>query len=66
MELKSDRELVNTRAKLQKLLALDEANEKKTGGDEELREMTMQSLMRLINQLMEEIARYESHQAIRN
>ncbi len=36
-----------------------------TGGDEELREASMESLMRLINQLKKEIARYEAHHAVR-
>jgi ribosomal protein L29 len=37
-----------------------------TGGDEELREMTMESLKRTINQFKEEIARYETHPAVRD
>ena len=65
MDLKNERELANTRQKLQQLEALYEADEKETGGDEELREMEMESLKRLINQLKEEIARYEAHQPAR-
>jgi ribosomal protein L29 len=35
-----------------------------TGGDEELREMTIESLKRTINQFKEEIARYRAHQPV--
>lgn len=65
MDLRNEHELANTRTKLKALLDLYDANEQKVGGDEELREMTMESLMRLINQLKEEIARYEAHQVVR-
>ena len=61
MRLLSDVELANTRRKLDELEALYAAREGETGGDEELRDMTMQSLMRLINQLKEEITRSEAH-----
>jgi hypothetical protein len=62
MDLRNKHELANTRLKLQELTAVYEANVSKTGGDEELRDMSMESLMRLINQLKEEIAPYEAHQ----
>ncbi len=65
MTLRSERELVNTRKKLRMLEEDYEARAAETGGDEELREMTMESLKRLINQLKEEIARYEAHQPVR-
>jgi len=65
MELKNEEELSNTRRKLRKLEALYEADAKETGGDEELREAEMESLKRLINQLKEEIARYEAHQLVK-
>jgi len=65
MDLKSDRELANTRKKLQQLEALYRADENETDGDEEMREIEMESLKRLINQLTEEIARYEARQAVR-
>jgi len=57
----SDVELVNTRRKLSELERLYEADEQETGGDEELREVSMQSLKRLINQLKEEIIWTEVH-----
>ncbi len=65
MNLQNDRELANTREKLERLEALRAAHENETGGDRELREMTMESLNRLINQFKEEIARYEARQPAR-
>jgi uncharacterized small protein (DUF1192 family) len=65
MDLKSDRELANTRYKLARLEARYGAHEQEAGGDEGLRELTMASLKRLINQLKEEIARYEARQPAR-
>ena len=61
----SDVELDNTRRKLRELERLYEADEKETGGDEELRELSMQSLKRLINQMEEEIIWTEVHQPAR-
>ncbi len=61
----SDVELANTRRKLERLEALYATDEKETGDDEELREMSMQSLKRLINQLKEEIIWTEVHQPAR-
>jgi len=60
--LHSERELVNTRAKLRLLEESYERLRNETGGDEELREASMKSLKHFINQLKEEIARYEAHQ----
>jgi hypothetical protein len=65
VDLRNNQELENTRRKLQRLEALYEADEKETGGDEELREAEMESLKRTINQLKEEMARYEAHQPAR-
>lgn len=65
MDLRNERELANTRKKLQQLEALYEADANESDGDEELREAEMESLKRLINQLREEIARYEVRQPIR-
>ena len=61
MDLKSDIELVNTRRKLRELEALYEQDKLDADDDDELRETSMQSIKRLINQLKEEIARYEAH-----
>lgn len=50
----------NSREKLRLLAESCEELRKETGGDAELREASMESIMRLINQLNEEIARYEA------
>ncbi|MDZ4685868.1 MAG: hypothetical protein SH850_12435 [Planctomycetaceae bacterium] len=66
MILHSEIEVVNTREKLQQLETRYRALAARIDDDdEELREMSMESLMRLINQLKEEIARYEAHHAVR-
>ncbi len=62
MSLKNDIELANTRGKLARLEARYEALGNDTGEDEYVRELTMRSLKRYINQFKEEIARYEAHQ----
>ena len=66
MVLKNERELVDTRAKLQRLEVLyEEALAETISDDEELREAELESLKRFINQFKEEIARYEAHQPAR-
>jgi hypothetical protein len=60
--LKSQREVANTRAKLARLEARYEALRADSGGDLRIRQLSMTSLKRLINQFKEEIARYEAHQ----
>ncbi len=62
MNLKNDIELSNTRAKLARVEMRYQALREETGGDMELREATMESLKRFINQLTEEIAGYEIRQ----
>ena len=65
MTLHSERELVNTQRKLG---LLEDAYEETRGDPDEdvhVREVTMESLRRLINQLKEEIARFEAHQPAR-
>jgi hypothetical protein len=61
----NERELANTREKLQELEMLYEADKSETGGDKRVREAELVSIKRLINQLKEEIVRYESHHAVR-
>ena len=65
MTLKNAIELANTRAKLGRLEARYEELRRTTGDGEHIRELTMQSLKRYINQFKEEIARYEAHQPAR-
>lgn len=64
MDLRSDRELANTKRKL-RLLEQGYEESRADTEDEHLRELEMESLSRLINQLKEEIARYEAHQPAR-
>jgi uncharacterized protein involved in exopolysaccharide biosynthesis len=65
MSLNSETELSSTRGKLARLEARYESLRNDTDGNQRLRELSMESLKRLINQLKEEIARYEAHQAVR-
>jgi hypothetical protein len=58
VNLRNEQELINTRTKLARLEARYERLRAESGGDEELRLMTMDSLKRTINQFKEEIARY--------
>ena len=60
MSLQSHRELEATREKLRLLERRYEADKREEGGDEHVRELSMRSLRQLINQLKEEIARFES------
>lgn len=61
MTLRSDRELANTERKLRILEESLEEARIDPDEDEHVREVTMESLTRLINQLKEEIARYKAH-----
>lgn len=62
MMLKSKVELDNTRKKLCRLEKMYEEARADFDGDPDVREAELQSIMRMINQLKEEIARYEAHQ----
>ena len=61
MMLQSFRELANTKKKLQMLEQQYEEAQQDTEGDEEVRDWELQSLKGLINQLKEEITRFEAH-----
>jgi hypothetical protein len=63
VSLRNEREAANTRMKLARLEARCEALRAETGGDEELREVTLESLKRTINEFKEELARYEARHA---
>ncbi len=64
MMLQNEVELANTRDKLRLLeVSYDEACSE-AHNDQELREAELTSLKRLMNQLKEEIARYEAHHAV--
>jgi hypothetical protein len=58
--LENETELVNTRAKLRELQERYEVLRSDLSGDARVRRLTMMSLKRLINQLTEEITRFES------
>jgi hypothetical protein len=60
MILRNDRELADTREKLHILEQSYEAARNDHDEDEQVRELTMESLKRFIDQLKEEIARYET------
>jgi hypothetical protein len=62
MALTSEQQVANTRVKLARLEARFEALRTDTNGNPRVRELSMRSLKRLINQFKEEIARYETHQ----
>jgi hypothetical protein len=62
VSLKNQRELANSKIKLARLEKRYQSLSTESGGDEELREMSLESLQRTINQFTEEIARYEAHQ----
>jgi len=63
--IQSEIELKNTRWKLSQLEEDYEAARTDITEDEHLRELSMESLKRLIKQFKEEIAWYEAHQPAR-
>jgi hypothetical protein len=65
MRFLNEIELANTRRKLAELEAHYEARRQETSGDVELRELSMESFHRLINQLKEEIIRSEIHASVK-
>ena len=60
MKLESQRELDATREKLSTLQQRYDTIRQQPGDDEHVKELTLRSLKRLINQLTEEIARFGS------
>jgi hypothetical protein len=60
MSIENRRQCDNTRAKMQELEQLYEKKRQELG-DEHVRELTLRSLKKRINQFKEEIARYEAH-----
>lgn len=63
MSVQSQRERNSTRGKLRILEVRYETNQRQQDGDEHVRELSMRSLGQLINQLKEEIARFNSRNA---
>jgi hypothetical protein len=60
MELKDEREVEVSRQKLRSLEARYQAVERDPGEDPHIQELTLQSLKRMINQMTEEIVRFET------
>jgi hypothetical protein len=65
MELKDEREVAVTREKLRSLEARYQAVSDDPAGDAHVQELTLRSLKRMINQMKEEIARFESRRSPR-
>lgn len=63
MELKDERELEVTREKLRSLEARYQAVSQDPGDDAHIQELSRRSLKKMINQMKEEIARYESRRS---
>ena len=63
MELNDEREVEVTREKLRSLEARYQAASQDPGADVHIQELTLRSLKRLINQMKEEIARYEARRS---
>jgi hypothetical protein len=64
VSLANEVELANTRAKLAELEARYEELQNEPVDDEHLREVTLRSLKKYINQFKEEIIRYQAGQAV--
>jgi hypothetical protein len=60
MNLQSERELEATREKLRLLEECYEEERRNPDGDAHVQELSLRSLKQMINQLKEEIVRYES------
>lgn len=60
MDLKSDIEVENTRAKIKILQGRYEASQREPTENEYVKQLSLRSLKRMINQMTEEIIRYES------
>ena len=63
MELKDEREVEVTREKLCSLEARYQSVSQHPGDDDHVQELTLRSLKRLINQMREEIARFEARRS---
>ena len=66
MSLNNEQELSNTREKLRHLEARYEQLRNDSTETARIRELTMHSLKRMINQMKEEIARYEIRHVVRS
>jgi septation ring formation regulator EzrA len=64
MSIQSLQELENTRRKLRELEELYERLRTRPTDNAHLRDLTLSSLKKLMNQFFEEIVRYESHASL--
>jgi len=60
MSIENRRQLENTRVKLQELEQLYTKTEQASSSDKHVRELTLRSLKKRINQFKEEISRFEA------
>ncbi len=65
MSLQNERQLEHTREKLARLESRYQALQQETDTDEEIRQLSMESVAGLIKQLKEEIATFECRQPAR-
>jgi hypothetical protein len=66
MELSNKREVEVTRKKLRSLENRYQAVKQEPGTDAHVQELTLRSLKRMINQMKEEIARFESREELQS
>ncbi len=64
MDLKNEHEVGVTREKLRSLEARYEAVKQDHGTDAHIQELTLRSLKRMINQMTEEIVRFEARESV--
>jgi len=65
MNLRNEHEVAVTREKLRSLEARYDSIRQAPAADAHVRELTLRSLMRMINQMKEEIIRFESKAAMK-
>jgi hypothetical protein len=66
MELKNAREVAVTREKLCSLQARYQAVKNEPGTDNHIQELTLRSLKLMINQMQEEVARFEALESLQS
>jgi hypothetical protein len=64
MDLRNEREVGVTREKLRSLEARYAAVKQDAGTDAHIQELTLRSLKRIINQMKEEIVRFEARESV--
>ncbi len=64
MDLKDEREVEVTREKLRLLESRHDALRREPATDAHIRELTLRSLKRMINQMKEEVVRFQSRSSI--